>query len=129
MKCCSFNCRGLAGPLKKPSLKRMTLTEHLDVLLLQETLGEGVEVENRLPFLLPDWSFITFDSIGRFGGLAIGWNCRTVKVLNHWGFEFGLGIIVFSKELEDPLNIVNIYGPCHNIGLYWDTVFNKSFLK
>jgi hypothetical protein len=107
----------------------MILTEHLDVLLLQETLGEGVEVENRLSLLLPDWSFITLDSIGRSGGLAIGWNCRTIKVLNHWGFESGLGITVFSKELEDPLNIVNIYGPCHNRGPYWDVVFNKSFLK
>jgi hypothetical protein len=129
MKCCSFNCRGLVGPLKKPALKRMILTEHLNVLLLQETLGEGVEVEKRLSLLLPDWSFITMNSIGRSGGLAIRWNCRTIKVLNHWGFESGLGITVFSKELEDPLNIVNIYGPCHNRGPYWDVVFTKSFLK
>jgi exonuclease III len=129
MKCFSFNCRGLAGPLKKLALKRMILTEHLDVLLLQETLGEGVEVDNRLSFLLLDWSFITLDSIGRSGGLAIRWNCRTIKVLNSWGFESGLGITVISKELEDPLNIVNIYGPYHNRGSYWDVVFNKSFLK
>ena len=75
----------------------MILTKHPDVLLLQETLGEGVEVENRLSLLLPDWSFITLDSIGRYGGLAIGWNCRTIKVLNYWGFESRLGITVFSK--------------------------------
>ena len=107
----------------------MILTEHPDVLLLQETLGEGAEVENRLSLLLQDWSFITLDSIGRSRGLDIGWNCRTIKFLNHWGFESRLGITVFSKELEDPLNIVNIYGLCHNRGPYWDTVFNKSFLK
>jgi hypothetical protein len=64
----------------------MILTEHSDVLLLQETFGEGEEVENRLSLLLPDWSFITLDSIGRFGGLAIEWNCRTIKFLNHWVF-------------------------------------------
>jgi hypothetical protein len=69
------------------------------------------------------------DSIGRSGGLAIRWNCRTIKVLNSWGFESRLGITVISTELEDPLNIVNIYGPCHNRGSYWDVVVNKSFLK
>jgi hypothetical protein len=31
--------------------------------------------------------------------------------------------------LEDPLNIVNIYGPCQNRGPYWDKIFSKSFLK
>jgi exonuclease III len=129
MKCCSFNCRGLAGPLKRPALKRMILTEHPDVLLLQETLGEGVEVYNRLSALLPDWSFITLDSIERSGGLAIGWNSRTIKVINSWGFDSGLGITVTSKELEESLHIVNIYGPCHNRGSYWDTLFSKSFLK
>jgi exonuclease III len=129
MKCCSFNCRGLAGPLKRTSLKRMILTEHPDVLLLQETLGEGIEVFNRLSSLLPDWSFITLDSIGRSGGLAIGWNSRTIKVINSWGFDSGLGITFTSKELEEPLNIVNIYGPCHNRGPYWDNFFSKSFLK
>jgi exonuclease III len=48
MKCMSFNCRGLVGPLKKPALKRVICSEHPDVLLLQETLGEGEEVKTRL---------------------------------------------------------------------------------
>ena len=65
MKCCSFNCGGLVGPLKILALKRVILAEHMDVLLLQETLGEGVEVFNRLSTLLPGWKFITLDSIGR----------------------------------------------------------------
>jgi hypothetical protein len=69
------------------------------------------------------------DSIGRSGGLTIRWNCRTIKVINHWGFESGLGIKFLSKELVYPLNIVNIYGPYHNRGPYWDIVFNRSFLK
>jgi hypothetical protein len=107
----------------------MILTEHPEVLLLQETLGEGVEVYNRLSTLLPDWGFITLDSIRRLGGLAIGWNSRTIKVIKSWGFESGLGITVTSKELEETLNIVNFYGPCHNKGPYWDTIFSKSFLK
>jgi len=107
----------------------MILTKHPDVLLLQETLGEGMEVDSKISFLLSNWIFITLDSIGRSGGLAIRWNCRTIKFLNSWGFEFGLGITFISTELENPLNIVNIYSSYHKRGSYWDVVVKKSFLK
>jgi hypothetical protein len=69
MKCMSFNCRGLVGSLKKPALKRVIFSEHPDVLLLQETLGEGEEVKSRLELLLPGWKFETLDALGRSGGL------------------------------------------------------------
>jgi exonuclease III len=129
MKCCSFNCKGLASPLKRPALKRVIDFEHPDILLLQETLGEGEEVSSRLSSLLPGWKFETLDSFGRSGGLAIGWNTRSIKFINSWGFESGIGITVLSTKLEDPLNIVNIYDPCQNRGPYWDKTFSKYFLK
>lgn len=68
-------------------------------------------------------------STGRSGRLAIGWNNRSIQVINSWGFESGIGITTLSSELEDLLNIVNIYGPCQNRGPYWDKIFTKSFLK
>jgi len=74
MKCVSFNCRGLVGPLKRPMLKRVIKSEHHDVLMLQETLGEGEEVKTRLKCLLPGWKFETLYAMGRSGGLALGWN-------------------------------------------------------
>jgi exonuclease III len=70
MKIMSFNCRGLAGALKKPTLKRVITTEHPDVLLLQETMGVGEEVKSSLELLLLGWVFITVDAMGRSGGLA-----------------------------------------------------------
>jgi exonuclease III len=129
MKCCSFNCRGLAGPLKRPALKRVIDSEHPDILLLQETMGEGEEVKSRLISLLPGWNFETLDATGRSGGLEIGWNTHSIQVINSWGFESGLGITILSTELEDFLHIINIYGPCQNRGPYWDNIFTKSFLK
>jgi exonuclease III len=53
MKCCSFNCRGLAAPLKIPALKRVIDSKHPDILWLQEMMGEGEEVKSRLISLLP----------------------------------------------------------------------------
>jgi len=51
------------------------------------------------------------------------------KVINSWGFDSGLSITVISTELEEPLNIVNIYRPCQNRDLFWDKTFSKYFLK
>ena len=48
MKIMSFNCRGLASPLKKPALQKVVDLEHPDIMLLQETLGVGDVVQERL---------------------------------------------------------------------------------
>ena len=48
MKLMSFNYRGLAGPVKKSSFIRVLTLEHPDVILLQETLGVGEMIKERL---------------------------------------------------------------------------------
>ena len=48
MKFMSFNCRGLAGPVKKSTFIRVLTLEHPDVIMLQETLGVGDVVKERL---------------------------------------------------------------------------------
>jgi hypothetical protein len=129
MKIMSFNCRGLAGALKKPSLKRVIATEHPDVLLLQETMGVGEEVKSSLELLLPGWNFITVDAMGRSGGLATGWNSHNIQVINTWGLDSGLGITVLTPELKDVIHILNIYGPYQNKKPFWDSLLSKSFFK
>ena len=48
MKIMSFNCQGLAGPLKRPALRRVVDVEHPDILLLQEILGGGDVIKEKL---------------------------------------------------------------------------------
>jgi exonuclease III len=97
MKIMSFNCRGLVGALKKPSLKRVVTTEHPDVLLLQETMGVGDEIKTCLELMLLGWVFTTVDALGRSGGLAKGWNSHNVQVLNSSGLDSGLGITIMTS--------------------------------
>jgi exonuclease III len=40
MKILSFNCRGLAGPLKRNSFYRLVELNQPDIMLLYETMGE-----------------------------------------------------------------------------------------
>ena len=92
MKLVSFNCRGLVGPHKRSTLKRVVFLECTDIIILQETSGIGEVVKTRLESWFVGWTFETLDVRGHSGGLAIGSNDRIVKVLNLWGSESDIGI-------------------------------------
>lgn len=77
--------------------------EKLDVIFLQETLGDGDTINNILKSFLPGWTFHTLDVRGRFGGCALGFNNRTTNIDNICGREGGLGAYVISEELGTPL--------------------------
>ena len=68
----SFNCRGLVGPHKRSTLKRVVVLECLDIILLQETMGVGEVVKARLESWFASWNFETLDVRGHFGGLDFG---------------------------------------------------------
>jgi exonuclease III len=91
MKLISFNYRGVASVSKKYSLKRLIESNQLDLILLQEMMGESSEVTAMLEKLLKNWNFSSMDARDYSGGLASGWNHGTIKVANLWGFDSGMG--------------------------------------
>ena len=114
MKIMSFNCRGLAGPKKKSSFKRVLTLEHPDVILLQETLGLGDIIKEILEIWMAGWSFVTLDVRGRSGGLAVGWKQSEAKLMNSWGRDSVLGVELLSTDLGTILSVINVYGPYLN---------------
>ena len=114
MKVLSFKCWGLAGPHKRSALRWVVEIDQPEIMLLQETLGVGLEVKAKLESWFGGWCFETLDVRGCLGGLAIGWNTRCVKVLNVWGMESVLGISIKALDLLDTFDVVNIYGPYLN---------------
>ena len=77
MKIMSFNYRGLAGPLKRPALRRVFELEHPDITLFQETLGDGDVTKEKLENWFCGWNFVTLDVKGRSGGSSyvVGYLC------------------------------------------------------
>jgi exonuclease III len=82
MKIISFNCKGLASPHKKSSLKHLVFQIGPDVLFLQETLGSSEAIKESLQSLLPGWEFMTMDAKGRSEGLATGWRSASCHLSN-----------------------------------------------
>jgi len=79
MKFLSFNCKGLANTPKKLTLHKHFSTKPVDLILLQETLGEAQHTSRVLQSLCPGWEFIALDAMGCSGGLALGYNPRTIN--------------------------------------------------
>jgi exonuclease III len=104
MKILSFNCRGLANPAKKSSLKRLVVVIDLDVIFLQETMGVSELVVASLESLFPGWSFVAVDAKGRSGGLATGWSLKRCNCERIWGFESGIGLNIFSVRAGSLLD-------------------------
>jgi exonuclease III len=122
MKILSFNCRGLANPSKKSSLRRLVELISPEVIFLQETMGVSESVVSVLESLLPGWDFAAVDARGRSGGLATGWLLKKCNCESVWGFESGIGLNFFSTDLGRSMTIVNIYGPYLDRQRYWNSI-------
>ena len=51
MKCISFNCRGLASSSKKLAMKRLTESDPIDIIMLQETLCTADQITRAMQAL------------------------------------------------------------------------------
>lgn len=128
MKIMSFNCRGMASPEKKLALKRLLLSNLVDVILLQETLCKEEAVIPILSSWLSGWTFHALDISGHFGGITVGFKKSTINLKNIWGGGGFLGADIYSKDLEEELRIINVYGPCHNRELFWCRLLSSPLL-
>jgi ABC-type uncharacterized transport system YnjBCD ATPase subunit len=70
----SYNARGIGGPQKKLSLKRLLLSLNPDVILLQEMMCKGEVAIKVISPWLKDWAFSAVDIEGQSGGLLTGWS-------------------------------------------------------
>lgn len=129
MKLLSFNCRGLASPKKKLAMKRLFLSKLVDVILLQETLSKVKSIIPLLNSRLSGWTFHALDVSGHSGGVAVGFKNRSIVLKNIWGGRGFLGSDIYSKDVEDEMRIINVYGPCHNKESFWRRLLRSSLLQ
>ena len=78
----TLNCRGLASKPKKLAVCRFVEDQHVDVLFLQESMGNGHLLVVELETMLKGWNFLSLDAHGKYGGLLLGWRSRFFHPLN-----------------------------------------------
>ena len=68
----TLNCRGLASKPKGLAICWLLSDQSVDVLFLQETMGDGVLFVGNMELLLLGWNFCSVDAKGKSGGLLVG---------------------------------------------------------
>ena len=124
----SYNYRGLAIPMKKSSLKKLVESLNLDIVFLQETMGDYITIKAALESLSVGWSFVAVDARGRPGRLATGWKVRSCRAENVWGFGLSLGVDLFYEDLGKSLSLINFYGPYQDKVPFWEGLLRRSFM-
>ena len=107
----TINCRGLDSKPKKLTVCRLIEDQHVDVIFLQESMGDGVVIVRDLEAMMNGWNFISVDARGKSGGLLLGWRNSMFHLINAWAMGSGLCVSLVSIELNMDLCFVNIYGP------------------
>ena len=62
----TLNCRGLASNPKKLAVRRLIDEQGVDVLFLQETMGDRVILVDELETMLKEWKFVSVDAKAKF---------------------------------------------------------------
>lgn len=91
MICMTFNYWGLASAPKKLALKCLVNSYPIDVIFLQENLGDSEIIIQALESLLPWWQFVAFGLFGNSTGLDVSLNSETIKLYASWGFLIDFG--------------------------------------
>jgi hypothetical protein len=123
----SLNVRGVGGPLKSASLKRLLEKTQPSVIFFQETLVEAEKARNFMFTLRPDWMMCAVSSVGNSGGLLASWDPTC--------FEFApvlsVGGILLSGSClttKRKLTLLNVYAPCKDRKLFWEKVDRAGLL-
>jgi hypothetical protein len=109
MKFLSFIARRFKGTYNQLSLKWLTLSHNLDVILIQETMIEGARARYLFESLLKSWSFYIVDADGLLGGFLTGWSPANKSLLAS-SFSSAITIHLEDKGVCINIVIVNIYG-------------------
>lgn len=126
MKWLSYNYRGMGSSPKKLALHKLFDTEDVDIIMLQETLGEAEHITRIPGSLKPGWKFLSLDAFGQSGDLAIGYNPYTINIRASWGGISFIGMDIFSAELGMDLRVINMYGPCQGQEAFWNQFLSLS---
>ena len=70
----SLNVRGVGGPLKLASMRRLLAKTLPDVIFQQETLVDAEKARNFMYFLKPEWMICVVSSARKSGGLLVSWD-------------------------------------------------------
>jgi hypothetical protein len=123
----SFNVRGVGGPLKQASMRRLLEQTQPSIIFLQETLVDAAVARDFLHQFRPSWMSCAASSVGNSGGLLASWDPNLFD-LSPMLSPGGILLSGFCFELNRSINLLNVYGPCIDRKAFWQRLDDLGLL-
>jgi endonuclease/exonuclease/phosphatase family metal-dependent hydrolase len=123
----SLNIRGVGGPLKVASMRRLLSKTSPDILFLQETLVSEEKARLFVNSFRPDWMVCVVNALGKSGGLLVAWDPK-VFILTPFLSCGGILLTCFCVSDKRRINFLNVYGLCTERKRFWEKVEGKGLL-
>jgi hypothetical protein len=123
----SLNIRGVGGPLKLASMRRLLEKTHPSIIFLQETLVDAFAARDFMYHLRLNWMTCATSSIGNLGGLLASWD-PTLFYLFPVLSPGGILLMGTCFELRTNLTLLNVYGPCVDRRTFWERLDRLGLL-
>jgi exonuclease III len=124
----SLNIRGIGGPLKAASFRRLLNTTLPDLIFLQETLVSDQLSRDFVHRFRSSWVTVAVSSLGNSGGLGAAWNPDLFELTPY----LLRGCILLSGRYlvtDQQVNFINVYGPCSNKPSFWKDLADSGALS
>jgi len=123
----SLNIRGIGGPLKAASFRRLLENTKPDLIFLQETLASDLLSRDFLHLFRPNWISAAASSLGNSGGLLVAWN-PDILSLRSFMSKGGILLIGLYQPTRQEMSFLNVYGPCSNRPHFWKQLAESGLL-
>jgi endonuclease/exonuclease/phosphatase family metal-dependent hydrolase len=123
----SLNIRGVGGPLKQASMRRIIDQTQPSIIFLQETLVAASVARDFMHLLRPSWLSCAASSVGTSGGLLVTWDPAYFN-LSPMLSPGGILLSGTCLELNRQINFLNVYGPCTGRRDFWQRLDNLGLL-
>jgi hypothetical protein len=123
----SLNIRGVGGPLKFPSMRRLLHNTKPCIIFLQETLVAEEKARIFMNSLCPTWMNNVVSSVGKSCGILVAWDPNVFDLKPYMCVG---GILLTGSYIPDKrkLCLLNVYGPCIGRRQFWEQVEAKGLL-
>ena len=127
MNCTTYNIRGLAGARKRRALRCYLKKLDPQILLLQETMIPAHDAISIFLQIRPHWRVTATDALGLSGGTLTAWN---PEFGDFQAFITFAGILLKGtiRGFKEPIQVLNIYGPCRDRLSFWRHVDELNLL-
>jgi hypothetical protein len=123
----SINIRGVGGPLKQASMRRLLEKTQSSIIFLQETLVDAFVARDFMHQLRPSWLACATSSVGNSGSLLASWD-PTLFDLSPMLSPGGILLSETCFELNTSINLLNVYGPCADRKDFWERLDDLGLL-